>query len=130
MSVQIVVVDANHVHATISGDFNFESSRALLLGVKKCWQSDGGTVLVHLWKVTRTTSCAIGAMAALAEMAGKNFHLSVEQCANEVHALFDSGLLDRYFKSDAIGPCRECLERLRPACEMRIGNPTGAMVMS
>lgn len=119
MSVHILLADGRDVHATVSGNFDFQSSRELLLGVRREW-TPGAQVAVRLRNVTQTSSCAIGAMVLLSEMAGKDFHVRLESCASEVHGLFDSGLLDRYFRNEALSACGECLAGLRPVCEVPV----------
>lgn len=121
MSVYIVVSDDSQISATVTGDFDFAASRELLLGVRRQWGAGAQEVVVHLHRVTRTSSCAIGAMLLLAEMAGEGFHVRVEHCAGEVIGLFGSGLLDRYFSDDTMAECRACLAKCEPGCQ-RLGN--------
>lgn len=116
MSVSILLGDDKRLRASVSGNFDFDASRQLLLGVKAQWRAGAQAVEVQLRNVTQASSCAIGAMMLLAEMAGSNFHVSLENCAGEVCALFDSGLLDRYFPSEALAGCRGCLATRQPVC--------------
>lgn len=108
MSVHIVHA-SGRLQATVEGDFDFAASRRLLLDVKKCWTPDMCELVVLLRHVTHATSCAIGAMMLLSELAGSNFHVRIEQCSVAVGSLFESGLLDRYFPVAALDGCRGCL---------------------
>ncbi|MFA7291442.1 MAG: hypothetical protein WC023_04250 [Rhodocyclaceae bacterium] len=125
MSVCIVLGDDKRLLASVSGNFDFDASRQLLLGVKAQWKAGAQTVEVQLRNVTQASSCAIGTMMLLSEMAGCAFHVSLENCAGEVCALFDSGLLDRYFPSEALDGCRGCLANSQPTCAepLTIGVP-------
>ena len=108
MAVNIVLGNDGFVHATVSGDFNFAAARLLLLGVKSYWHNEATGLRVNLFRVERAVSCSIGAMALLAEIAGKNFHLSLEHCSREIHTLFSSGLLDNYFPAESLARCGTC----------------------
>lgn len=124
MSVHFLLGDDRSLYATVSGDFNFQSSRELLLGVRKHWSAKGHDLVVHLSKVTHATSCSIGVMALLAEMAGRNFHVHLDQCDGDVESLFDPSLFGRYLRSETLQLCCECLTKLKPACELRFKRPS------
>lgn len=83
----------------VSGDFGFETARELLLLSRQCWKG-GGSLGVELDDVTGVNSCAVGALMLLHEMVGSggHFDVRVNNCAADVQRLFDSGVLDRYFR--------------------------------
>jgi len=108
MSVHIRQDEAHALRATVSGDFDFETSRQLLLGIRKRWDGEGQAVDITLSGGTRATSCAIGALILVAEFAGRNVHLRLERCQGEVHNLFGGGLLDRFFPPELLAGCRSC----------------------
>lgn len=117
MSVYIIMGGDRNLHATVTGDFDFETSRQLLLGVKKMHANLGAEgVEVVLRGVLHTTSCAIGALILLSELAGSAFTIRTQSCSNEVHALFSSDLLERYLSRAALAGCTSCLEGEAPAC--------------
>lgn len=78
---------------TVSGVFDFDASRSMLLQCKGLVQS---RVDIHLEQITSCHSSAIGALSLLADRfpGGVNIHLN--QCSEEVHQLFDSGFVDRF----------------------------------
>ena len=97
MGLQIVLGSDRCLRVTVFGDFDFELSRNVLLGVKTHWRAGVTDVLIVLKGVTRISSAAIGTLALLADMAGSRVAVQNEHCAVEVHALFASDLLSRYF---------------------------------
>lgn len=116
MAVSISHGKALNLQATVSGDFDFETSRQLLLGVKKEWRGGARGVDIVLREVTRATSCSIGTLMLISELAGRNFQLRTERCRSEVQGLFDSGLLDRFFPAEVLAGCRSCLARAESSC--------------
>jgi len=116
MGVMVSQDDVHNVRATVCGDFDFEASRQLLLGVKRRWDGSGQTVDVTLSGVTRATSCSIGALVLLSELAGKNFRIRMDHCRNDVQSLFGCGLLDRFFPPEVLAGCRECHVRQQATC--------------
>ncbi|HEX5803345.1 MAG TPA: hypothetical protein VFY24_09990 [Azospira sp.] len=116
MSVRISEDAGRNLQATVSGDFDFETSRTLLLGLRKRWQSGMSGVDVTLRDVTRATSCSIGTLMLISEFAGRNFRIHLEHCQSDVSGLFSSGLLDRFFPPEVLAGCRGCLDRPQPAC--------------
>ena len=99
MGLQIVLGSDRCLHVTVFGDFDFELSRNVLLGVKTHWRAGVSEISIVLKGVTRVSSAAIGTLALLAEMEGSQVSILNEHCAAEVHALFASDLLSRYFPS-------------------------------
>jgi ABC-type transporter Mla MlaB component len=53
---------------------------------------------VRLTQVTACSSSAIGALILLADKMAGEFMVSLDQCNDKVHQLFDSGFLDRFLK--------------------------------
>ena len=96
MGLQIVLGSDRCLHVTVFGDFDFELSRTMLIGVKRHWRAGVTDVLIVLKGVTRISSAAIGTLALLADMAGSRVAVQNEDCAAEVHALFASDLLSRH----------------------------------
>ena len=120
MGFQIALDSHQRLHVSIWGDFDFDLSRDVLIGVKAHWRAGVKDVLIMLKGVTRTNSCAIGTLALLSEMDGCQVVIKTEHCAKEVQHLFASGLLDRYFPSGALAGCSRCLAGLVPACASEV----------
>lgn len=116
MSVRLVLYPSGFLHATVEGEFDFETSRKLLIEARKFWKAGCREVFLSLHQVARTNACAVGTMALLAEMAGQHFHLRIEHCADEVHSFFGSGLLERYFPRAVLDGCAQCLSGGERAC--------------
>ncbi len=116
MGVHISQDESQTLQATVSGDFDFAVARELLLGVRREWQAGARGVDVVLRDVSRATSCSIGTLMLISELAGRNFHIRLERCRGDVHGLFDSGLLDRFFPPEVLAGCRGCLAREQPRC--------------
>lgn len=116
MSVQITQDENQCLRATVSGEFDFETSRQLLLGVKKQWRPGMSWVDVTLRDVSRATSCSIGTLMLISEFVGKHFRIHLEDCERDVHGLFGSGLLDRFFPPEVLASCRGCLGRQNGTC--------------
>ncbi len=114
------------LHVTVSGNFDFDLSRDVLLGVKAQWRAGVTDILIVLRGVTRTTSCSIDTLALLAEMAGENLAIQTVHCDEKVHALFSSGLLDRYFPSAPLAGCHNCptLRKAPTLCPIAHAAPT------
>ncbi len=117
MGVHISRGDSRKLTATVSGEFDFETSRRLLLGVKQGWAAgcDGGVDVV-LRDVTTATSCSIGTLMLISELAGKQFRIHLDTCGSEVQGLFSSGMLDRFFPPEVLAGCRDCLDRQAHKC--------------
>lgn len=116
MSVLISQEEGRGLRATVSGDFDFEASRELLLGLRRRWQDGASGVDITLRDVTRATSCSIGTLMLISEFAGRNFRIHLEHCENDVHGLFASGLLDRFFPPEVLAGCRGCLAQQEGRC--------------
>lgn len=117
MSVYIIMGANRKLHATVTGRFDFETSRHLLLEVRKMYLNLGAEgVEVTLRGVENTTSCAIGALILISELAGASFLIRTQRCSGDVHALFSSDLLERYLSREALAGCGACLEGEEPAC--------------
>lgn len=131
MSVHVEIYPNGYVHATVQGAFDLNSARKLLMGVKGHWVDGSTEIFVSLYRVTYTNACAIGAMALLSELAKRNFHVRIVQCAAPVHELFESGLLERHFPRDMLQGCRDCMAGHGRGCDVPAlftGNPPGAAV--
>lgn len=103
MGLHIEQENDRRLRVTVFGDFDFELSRDVLLKVKAHCRDGVTDVRILLKGVTRISSAAIGTLALLADIAGSRVSIRNEQCAEQVHALFASDLLDRYFP----GRCQE-----------------------
>lgn len=118
MSVRLVLYPGGFLHATVEGNFDFETSRELLIEARKLWQTGACEMFLSLHRVVHANACAIGTMALLAEMARGHFHLRIEHCAEEVSSLFGSGLLDRYFPQEMLDGCEQCMLGNGRACDL------------
>lgn len=116
MGVLISQEEGRSLQATVSGDFDFEASRELLLGLRRRWQADVPGIDITLRDVTRATSCSIGTLMLISEFAGRNFRIHLDRCENDVHGLFSSGLLDRFFPPEVLAGCRGCLAQQEGCC--------------
>lgn len=114
MSTIVVIADAETICATVSGELDFEAARNLLLSVRKRWSPDIRNLTVGLDRVTHTSSCAIGAMVLLAELASDAFHLRIERCPREIEELFTSELLEHHFPGAVLAECRDLLRNAPP----------------
>lgn len=83
---------------TVSGVFDFDTSREMLLKCKAYTQQHKiNKIDIRLEKITSCNSCAIGALILLADHAPGGFNIHLTECSEDVHQLFDSGFLDRFF---------------------------------
>lgn len=123
MSVRLVLYPSGFLHATVEEFFDFETSRTLLIETRKLWNIGAHEFLLSLHRVAQANACAIGTMALLAEMTRQHFHLRIEHCADEVEALFGSGLLDRYFPREMLAGCQDCMTSGISACELPVVTP-------
>lgn len=106
---------AELLQVTVSGNFDFEKSREMLLKCKTYAQQHKiEKIDVRLKQITSCNSCAIGALILVADKAPGGFGIHLEQCSEEVHQLFDSGFLDHFFKNQHAFsghkelPCANC----------------------
>lgn len=104
MPVQITSKQADGgLQATVTGEFGFETARELLLVCKARWQEGAKTIAVDMSGVTGLSSSGVGTLILLSELVGDDrFKLRLEGCSKEVHDLFSSGILDKYFKKGAV----------------------------
>lgn len=83
----------------VSGMLDFNISREMLRKYKiHTQQNKVSKMEVHLTQVTACSSSAIGALILLADKTAGELMVSLDQCNDEVHQLFDSGFLDRFLK--------------------------------
>lgn len=104
------------LRVTVSGVFDFDTSREMLLKCKTHGQQHKiNKIDVKLDQITSCNSCAIGALILLADKAPNGFSIHLDKCSEEVHQLFDSGFLDRYFSIQHTArpelPCTTCYEQ-------------------
>lgn len=124
------------LHATVKGAFDFNTAQDLVRECKPHLRAKDITrVEVTLEQVTHCNSCAIGAMLVLSEWVHGDFRLNLQDCHADVHQLFDSGLLDRYFGGNCPttgysaptpacarcldGKCRQDASHPKPGCPLR-----------
>lgn len=105
------------LQVNVSGSFDFEMSRQMLLKCKTYAQQHKiDKINVRLKQITSCNSCAIGALILLAEKAPGGFDIHLEQCSEEVHQLFESGFLDHFFNPKRTDsghkdiPCANCYD--------------------
>ncbi len=106
MNVAITSGQSGVMTVKVRGDFDFHAARHLLIGVRRQWSRDLNELYICLDGVVRANSCAIGAVALLADMAGDMFHMRINRCSCEVESLFTSDLLDRHFPVGVLDECR------------------------
>lgn len=103
------------LQVTVSGVFDFDTAREMLLKSKAQLKQDGlSKIDIHMEQVSSCNSCAVGAMLLLSEQVPSGFRVHLSNCDKGVHQLFDSGIFDSYFYIDhshdkqADNPCARC----------------------
>ena len=81
---------------TISGAFDFDTSKAMLLQCKTAQYQH--QIAIQLHHVTSCNSCAVGTLALLSEKSHKELHIKLDKCSEDIQYLFHSGFLDRFFQ--------------------------------
>lgn len=106
------------LHVTIRGVFDFEASRTMLRKFKTHTQHRNiRKIDVSLKQITFCNSFAIGSLIILAKKAGDGFNIVLDECNEDIHQLFDSGFLDRFFQSHPATharhrlPCARCYKK-------------------
>lgn len=123
MGVRVVLAKDGRLLATVEGAFDFASSRQLLHDVGQLWHNDARALVVRLRRVQTVNSCAIGALMLLGERAGAKLGICLDDCADSVRQLFDSGLLDRHLPERSVADCGQCRARRSGQCTDDGGGP-------
>ena len=97
-AVIAVRLTGNLLSATVHEHCDFSAARELLRSCKK-HMLDGKVARIEILldEVTKCNSCIIGAALLLSDAMNGNFEIRVKNSSAEVHSLFESGLLKRYF---------------------------------
>lgn len=104
MTVQVTSKQpSGDLQVTVKGEFGFETARELLLVCKARWQEGAKSICVDMGGVTGLSSSGVGTLILLAELVGDGrFNLQLGGCSEDVRQLFNSGLLNRYFKAGVV----------------------------
>lgn len=91
---------------TVSGEFGFETARELLFLCKARWAEGARTIYIDMQDVTGMSSSGVGTLVLISELAGnQNFHIRLRNCSEGIRELFESGMLDKYFRRGSIVCC-------------------------
>ncbi len=119
MNTSRVSIDARgQVTAHVTGAFNFEAARSILLECKRHPQATIAGIAVHLDGVTQINSCGIGALSLLQDLVGiDRFTLDLANCAPLVRQLFESNILDQFVSPRSLRHCPTCFEVVKIDCK-------------
>lgn len=107
------------VTAHITGAFDFDAARTLLLECKSHPQPTIAAITVHLDGVTHIDSCGIGALSLLQDLVGvERFSLDLANCAPQVRQLFESNILDQFVSPRTLRHCATCFDIAKIDCKV------------
>lgn len=90
--------DRDLIQITLTGDLDFAAARELLHDCKLLLKKDVAmSIELHLNNIEIFQSCAIGAILLLTELVNGRMRVGLTDCAEAVHQLFDTGMMDQYF---------------------------------
>ena len=105
------------VTAYVTGAFDFDAARTLLLECKSHPQQTIAGITVHLDGVTHIDSCGIGALSLLQDLVGiERFSLDLANCAPVVRQLFESAILDQFVSPRTLRHCATCFDVAKIDC--------------
>ena len=113
LSTSRVTMDASgQITARITGVFDFDAARTILLEYKNLPEEAIAGITVHLDGVTHINSGGVGVLSLLQDLVGiERFALDLGNCAPLVRQLFESNILDPHVSA-------RCLRRSATKAEV------------
>jgi anti-anti-sigma regulatory factor len=107
------------ITAHVTGAFDFDAARTLLLECKSHPLQTIAGITVHLDGVTHIDSCGIGALSLLQDLVGvERFSLDLANCAPVVRQLFESAILDQFVSPRTLRHCATCFDIAKIDCKV------------